>query len=206
MARPRTPLLNRDKIAAAALAMVDRDGTFTMPRLAEHLGVQVSSIYHHVPGGREGIVELIRVHATSAIDGSAFDELAWDDAFRLWARSFLDAFRAHPSAIRLLATEPVRDQNLVAVYNSVAGGLQRAGVPAGEVYGLIVATESFLLGCALDLVAPETVARPEAGSHPELSAALDAAPPGRRRAEQSYELGLDMLIAGIRARLSTREM
>lgn len=205
MARPRTPRLNRDKIATAALALVDRHGDFTMPTLAKQLDVQVSSIYHHVPGGRDGVVELIRLTATDHIDGSAFDDRPWDEAFELWARSFLDAFRAHPAAIRLLASKPVRDQSLVAVYNSVAGGLLRAGVPDHQVYGVIVATESFLLGCALDLVAPETVttADVDAGASPELQEALDAAPAGVARAEQSYELGLEMFIAGVRALLTS---
>src|SRR6185503_12601888 len=119
MARPRVALLDRDKITARALDLVDRDGDFTMPGLARHLGVQVSSIYHHVPGGRTEVIEMVRVLATNRIDGTAFDRLPWDEAFPFWARSFLDAFSAHPAAIRLLATEPVRDPSLVAVYNSV---------------------------------------------------------------------------------------
>jgi hypothetical protein len=50
---------------------------------------------------------LVRVHATKRIDRSAFDDMQWDEAFPLWTRSFLDAFSAHATAIRLLATEPV---------------------------------------------------------------------------------------------------
>ena len=102
-----------------------------------------------------------------------------------------------------MATEPVRDPKHVAVYNSVAGGLRRAGVAADEVYGLILVCENFLLGCAFDLTAPETVAPSavDAASYPELRDALDSAPPGVERAEQSVEMGLTMLIAGIRARI-----
>ena len=44
---------------AAALQLVDRDGDFTMPGLARHLGVQVSSVYHHVPAGRAEVIERI---------------------------------------------------------------------------------------------------------------------------------------------------
>src|SRR3954470_769892 len=137
MARPRVALLYCDKIAAAALELVDRDGDFTMPGLAKHLNVQVSSIYHHVPGGRADLIERVRVAATRRIDGSAFDELPWDEALAVWARSFLDAFSAHPKAIRLLATEPVRDRSLVAVYCAVASGLRRAGVPDDRIITVI---------------------------------------------------------------------
>src|SRR5689334_3807148 len=150
MGRPRVALLDRDKITAAALALVDRDGDFTMPGLAKHLGVQVSSVYHHVPGGRAELIELVRVHATKRIDGSAFDEVPWDAAFPVWAGSFLDAFSAHPTAIRLLATEPVRDPSLVAVYGSVASGLRRAGFPDDEILAIITAAENLFLGAALD--------------------------------------------------------
>src|SRR5688500_14213094 len=92
LGRPRVALLDRDKLGTAALKLVDRDGDFTMPGLAKHLGVQVSSIYHHVPGGRSEVVELVRVLVTNRIDGSAFNTLPWDEAFVVWAHSYLEAF------------------------------------------------------------------------------------------------------------------
>lgn len=203
MGRPRVALLDRDKITGAALALVDRDGDFTMPGLARHLGVQVSSVYHHIPGGRAEVIELVRVLATNSVDGSAFDTLPWDEAFPVWARSFFDAFAAHPAAIRLLATEPVRDPSLVAVYSSVASGLRRAGFPDDQILAVITAAENFFLGAALDSAAPDMMVT--AGDDDEaadLRAALAVAPSGPARAKQAFELGIQVLIEGLRVHLA----
>lgn len=202
MGRPRVALLDRGKITAGAMHLVDRDGDFTMPGLARHLGVQVSSVYHHVPGGRAEVIELVRVLATNRIDGSAFDSLPWDEAFPVWAQSFLDAYSAHPAAIRLLATEPVRDPSLVAVYSSVASGLRRAGFPDGQILAVITAAENFFVGAALDSAAPDTMITAGDDEAADLRAALDAAPSGPGRAKQAFELGIQVLIEGLRVQLA----
>jgi AcrR family transcriptional regulator len=202
MGRPRVALLDRDKIAAEALELVDRDGDFTMPGLAQRLGVRVSSIYHHVPGGRAEVIELVRVLATNRIDGSAFDRLPWDEAFPIWAQSFLDAFSAHPTAIRLLATEPVRDPSLVAVYSSVASGLRRAGFPDNQILAVITAAEDLFLGAALDSAAPDVMVTAGEEAAPDLRRVLEAAPSGPSRAKQAYELGVELLVEGLRAKLA----
>jgi AcrR family transcriptional regulator len=202
MGRPRVALLDRDKITVAALELIGRDGDFTMPGLARRLGVQVAAIYHHIPGGRAEVIELVRVLATKRIDGSAFDTLPWDEAFPIWAQSFLDAFSAHPAAIRLLATEPVRDPSLVAIYSSVATGLRHAGLPDDQVLAAITASESLFIGAALDSVAPDVMVAAGEDASPELQRALDAAPPGPSRAKQAFELGVELLIDGLRAKLA----
>lgn len=201
MGRPRVARLDRDKIGAAALQLVDRDGDFTMPGLAGRLGVQVAAIYHHVPGGRAAVIELIRVRATGQVDGSAFDRLPWDEAFPLWARSFLDAFRAHSTAIRLLATEPVRDPSIVAIYGSVAAGLRRAGFPDNRILAIITAAESFFLGAALDSVAPDVMVSVGEDASVDLQLVLDAAPTGADRAGQAFDIGVQVFVEGLRSLL-----
>lgn len=204
MGRPRVALLDRDKIGAAALQLVDRDGDFTMPGLARHLGVQASSVYHHVPAGRAEVIELVRVLVSHRIDDAAFDRLPWEEAFVVWARSYLDAFSAHPAAVRLLATEPIRDPALLAAYNPVAAGLCRAGFADDEIIAVITAAESFFLGAALDASAPDIMTGGRDEIEPDLRRALDAAPPGPARAKQAFDLGVDALVAGLRLRLLPR--
>ncbi|BBX35061.1 tetracycline repressor [Mycolicibacterium mageritense DSM 44476 = CIP 104973] len=202
MGRPRVALLSRDKIGAAALKLVSRDGDFTMPGLARELGVQVAAVYHHVPAGRSEVIEMVRVLVAQNIDDAAFDRLPWDEAFVVWTRSYLDAFSGHPAAVRLLATEPIRDPDLIAAYNPVAAGLSRAGFVDGEIIAVITAAENFVLGAALDASAPDlAVAADQDGIEPELRRALDAAPSGAARARQAFDLGVSALVAGLRARL-----
>jgi AcrR family transcriptional regulator len=202
MGRPRVALLDRDKIGVAALELVDREGDFTMLALARHLGVHVSSLYHHVPGGRSQVIELVRMLVTKRIDDSAFDRLPWDEAFTVWAQSYLDAFSAHPASIRLLATEPVRDPSLVAAYSPVASGLRRAGFPDHQILAVITAAENFFLGAALDASAPDIVVSAAEPPADDLRRVLDAAPSGPGRAKQAYEVGVSVLVDGLRAQLS----
>lgn len=107
MGRPRTPLLDRERITTTALELVDEQGDFSVPQIARRLGVQTASVYHHVDG-RDGIVELLRERICAAIDGGTLDGRPWDAAVAAWARSYRAAFAAHPKAIPLLTTSPVR--------------------------------------------------------------------------------------------------
>ena len=53
----RHPHLNRDSIARAALALVDRDGSeaLSLRKVAGELGVGTMTLYHYVPS-REALV------------------------------------------------------------------------------------------------------------------------------------------------------
>ncbi|NEE53825.1 helix-turn-helix transcriptional regulator, partial [Streptomyces sp. SID8455] len=67
MGRPRTPLLDRERIGATALELIDEQGEFSVPQVARRLGVQTGSVYHHVDG-RAGVVELVRERVSASID------------------------------------------------------------------------------------------------------------------------------------------
>ena len=108
MGRPHTPLLDRDRIADAALRLTDRRGDFTILDLARALKVTPAAIYHHVDG-RAGIVTLLRQKMAGTVDASAFGQQPWDEALRRWATSYRETFAAHPGAIQMLAAEPVAD-------------------------------------------------------------------------------------------------
>ena len=202
MGRPHTPLLDRDRIADAALKLTDRRGDFTILDLARALKVTPAALYHHVDG-RDGIVALLRQKMARTVDASGFGQLPWDQALRRWAVSYRDTFAAHPGTIGMLAGEPVADPAVHAQYEQAVTALQDAGFPLREVLAVITATESFVLGSALDLAAPPVmVTGIDAGATPRLAAAAAAAPSGRARADQAFDLGLDALITGLRYALS----
>lgn len=200
--RPSTPQLDRASIGAAALELVDREGTLSMPALARRLGVQVSSIYHHVDG-RAGVIGLVRDLVTADIDAACFAVEPWDRALDTWARTYRTAFAAHPAAVRLLATETIGGRQNLAMYAAATAGLLRAGFPVEQVMGIVVGVENFLLGAALDVSAPEVpiaVDDDEAATD-DLRRALAAAPSGPERSLQAFDLGLAALIEGLRALL-----
>ncbi|MER5494183.1 TetR/AcrR family transcriptional regulator [Streptomyces sp. NPDC002454] len=188
MARPRTPLLDRDRITTAALELVDARGDFSVPQIAARLGVRTASVYHHVDG-RDGIVELLRERITDAIDPATLDEEPWDRAVAAWARSYRAAFAAHPRAIPLLTASPVRAAGVLDQYERAVVRLLAAGFPLPEVLPVVVALENLVLGSALDLAAPETMWEPPAGARtPQLARALAAVGPDR--ADRAFELAL----------------
>jgi AcrR family transcriptional regulator len=200
MPRPSERLLDRSGIARAALALVDEKGDFTMPELAAGLRVRPSSLYHHVQGKAE-IVELLRAEVVKGLDHTVLDAEPWDEGLARWARAYRDLFAEHPKAIRMLATAPVRMPEVVDVYEKAVAALLRAGFRDRDVLAVIVAVENFLLGSALDLVMPEGMIEVDEERHPGLSRCLAALPTDVRRADQAFEVGLESLITGFRARL-----
>lgn len=197
MGRPRTPLLDRERITTTALRLVDEQGDFSVPQIARRLGVQTGSVYHHVDG-RDGIVELLRERVASAIDPGTLDAAPWDAALESWARSYRAAFAAHPRAIPLLMTSPVRAPRVLRQYERAVTLLMDAGFAPGSVMPLLIALENLILGSALDLSAPETMWElTEQTPTPHLAEAL-AAVPGDR-ADQAFEVGLAGLMNHARA-------
>ncbi|MEU5278655.1 TetR/AcrR family transcriptional regulator C-terminal domain-containing protein [Streptomyces asoensis] len=197
MGRPRTPLLDRERITETALQLVDEHGDFSVPQIAKRLGAQTGSVYHHVDG-RDGIVELLRERVASAIDPSTLDTAPWDAALEAWARSYRAAFAAHPRAIPLLMTSPVRAPRVLEQYERAVSLLLDAGFAPRSVMPLIVALENLVLGSALDLAAPETMWELTAETAtPRLAEALTAV--GHDRADQAFEVGLTGLMNHARA-------
>ncbi|WP_405776476.1 TetR/AcrR family transcriptional regulator C-terminal domain-containing protein [Streptomyces sp. NBC_01538] len=202
MPRPRTPLLDRRRIGAAALRIVDELGVLTIPALARELGVAPSALYHHV-SGREEIISLMReelVLETGPHQGDTSQP--WEQTLETWARSYRAAFATHPGAVPLLATAPLAEPFMHALYEKVAELLLTAGFTTGQVMPLINALESFILGSALDLVAPPVmVSEVTRETAPHLSSVLDDTPTDHRRAELAFDTGLRALLTGFRALL-----
>jgi len=198
VARPRTPLLDRRRIGAAALRLADEKGALSIPALAKALGVAPSALYHHV-AGRDDIISLMREELALTTGDDQDWAQPWDKALEGWARSYLAAFAAHPGAVPLLATAPLAEPFMHAMYEKVAELLLDAGFAAKEVMPLITALESFVLGSALDLVAPPVMVSDVArDTAPHLSAVLDQTPADRSRATLAFDLGLRALLTGFR--------
>ncbi|MEU9991374.1 TetR/AcrR family transcriptional regulator C-terminal domain-containing protein [Streptomyces sp. NPDC048045] len=188
MGRPRTPLLDRERITTTALQLIDETGDFSVPQIARRLGVQTGSVYHHVEG-RDGIVELLRERIASAIDPGTLDRAPWDAAVEAWARSYRAAFAAHPRAIPLLMTSPVRAPRVLEQYERAVSLLLAAGFARAEVMPLIIALENLVLGSALDLAAPEAMWElTDRTPTPRLAEVLAAV--GEGRADRAFEVGL----------------
>jgi AcrR family transcriptional regulator len=197
--RPRKALLDRTRIAQAALDLVDETGDVNLPALARRLGVQTSSLYHHVEG-RTGVVELLREQVAAAMDPAALDDEPWDVALARFFRSYRDVFAAHPRVVPMLTTATVRSESVIRAYDRMVDRLGEAGIPAASAMRILTALDNFVIGSALDLAAPEVMWEvPEGVEVPALAAALAAQPTNRKRADDAFEDGLTRLLGSVAA-------
>lgn len=200
MGRPRKALLDRARIGRTALELVDETGDFTVPEVARRLGVQTASVYHHVDG-RAGVIELLREQVVDDLDTGTLDGRPWDIALDVWARSYRAAFAAHPRAIPMLMTSPVRASRVIEQYERVAGLLLDAGFAPETVMPIVTGLDNLVLGSALDMSAPEVMwVVGEETQAPRL--ALVQAATGPSRADRAFDLTLAGFLAHCRELLT----
>jgi AcrR family transcriptional regulator len=197
--RPRKAVLDRERIGTAALELVDETGDFTLPALARRLGVQAASLYHHVDG-RPGVVELLREQVGEAMDPRRLDDEPWDVALLGFFRSYRDVFAAHPRVVPLLTMQTVRSPKVIQAYDRMVSRLGDAGIPPDKAMRILTALDSFVIGSALDLAAPDVMWEvPEGIEAPALATALAAQPENRKRADDAFEEGLTRLLGSVAA-------
>ena len=196
MARPSKPKLSPDAIAAAALALVDKHGEFTLPQLAKALSVTASSIYNHV-SGKDEIIELMRGRAMSAISLESGTSGDWQQTVRQIATSYWESYSKHPRLIPLLTSHTVRDRTTLRVYDALAETLAQAGFPPADRLQAITIIDSFVLGSALDAAAPEIVWEADDASSQEFKEALDAGLQLQQRARLAFHRGLELILLGL---------
>lgn len=195
MGRPATPKLSVDKIAGAALALVDAKGEFTLGEVAAALSVRPSSIYNHL-AGRTEIIEAMRALIFAEDPATALPD-DWQDALRVLLRRYRDAFARHPRLIPMLTAHTVSSPDVMHMYDDIASVLHTAGIPTGRLLDVITVLDSFVIGSALDIAAPDQVWDPAHARTPVLVAAIEAAGQGRPRADRAFELGLGLILGAL---------
>lgn len=205
--RPRTAVLSRERILEAAFDLVDvRGGDFTLAALARQLGVRPSALHHYF-GGKDELIAGMRGQLTTRVGDHGFDVLPWHVAIVPWARAYRLTFGAHPGIIAALATLPVDDEpESIVDYERIASAMRRDGYPEHRIVPAIVAIESFVIGSALDSLAPEDNLRPvqnaELAPHlteAERTARAYATARGHSAVTETFEFGLAALVAGLLA-------
>lgn len=202
--RPPTPVLTRERVLDAAFRLAgDRSpAQFTMTALAASLGVRTSALYHHFDG-RDAVIRAMRSHIASLIDDRLLDVGSVVEALRGWGRGYRDALLSAPGAITLLAVQPIDADDLsFAQYEAIAVRLEGDGWPPETIADAIVAIESFIIGSAIDALAPDDNMSPgsNADAYPRFAEAerLRRARDGRP-ADRTFEIGLAALVSGLRA-------
>ena len=135
--------------------LVNKTGGFTVPELARALKVSPSSLYNHV-AGREQIVELLRERAMSDVALPADDpQRPWTDVVADIMRSYRQSYARYPRLIPLLTSHAVNSDHALTMYNVLAVAFDRAGFDPADTLRAITLIDSFVLGSALDVAAPD---------------------------------------------------
>ncbi|WTW97937.1 TetR/AcrR family transcriptional regulator [Streptomycetaceae bacterium NBC_01309] len=147
-AAARTPL-SRERVIRTAMEVADEKGSaaLTMRAIAQPLGVEAMSLYHHV-AGREDILDGMVDAVFAEIDLPPRDT-DWKGA--MWHRtvSARTALRRHPWAVGLMDSRTRPGPMTLRHHDAVLGALRAAGfsVPmAAHAFSLI---DSYLYGFVL---------------------------------------------------------
>lgn len=213
--RPRKPRLSRERIVAAAIALLDAEGVagFSMRRLAARLGAGAMSVYEYVRGV-EDVYDL-------AVDG-VFAEIDLDTAGLPWrellTRQLHQSRRVmlrHPWVPELMAVRPLLGPHFLAraelFYATLAGAGLRAPHLTAAVGTLTYYTQGYV---AAENTWRGRVRRPgeetelrrdardfldrAAAHYPTLTAHAELAD---EDFDAQFQLGLDTILDGIAARL-----
>jgi len=147
-AEPRIPL-SRQRVLRAAVALADRGGvgSLSMRKLAQELGVEAMSLYHHV-ANKDDILDGIVDVVFSEIDLPSVDA-DWRAAMRQRAVSARQALRRHPWATALMESRSTPGPANLRHHDAVLGILRNAGFSvelAAHAYSLL---DAYIYGFAL---------------------------------------------------------
>lgn len=202
MARPRKPLLSRERIVAAALALIDDEGlgALSTRRLASQLGVSGPSLYNHF-ATKEAILDAAADQVVGDVDLSMFtDGSDWRTALLAWGRSYRAALTEHPNIVPFLAVGPGLRPAGLRMADAVFGGMVGAGWPPAQATRIGALMRYFVTGSALGSFAAGFVGDAEAydpADYPHLGQA-HLLPRHRQRVDNAaFETGLRALVDGL---------
>ena len=158
MARPTTKPdqtrvpLTRHRALAAAVELADRHGlaAVSMRKLAEALGVEAMSLYHHVPNKQhilDGMVEVV----FAEIELPA-DNLDWKPAMHLRAESVRAALTRHPWAISIMESRRSPGPATLRHHDAVIGCCRKAGFSVSMTAHAFSVLDSYIYGFVLQEV------------------------------------------------------
>ncbi|GAB4192116.1 MAG: TetR/AcrR family transcriptional regulator [Roseiflexaceae bacterium] len=131
--RPKAeePALDRARIIAAALALVDAQGVaaLSMRRLAAELGVDPMAIYRHLPG-KQAVLEGVVAQVFSELRVDEGPAESWQDRVRAFARGYRAMAQAHPNLVLHLVADSASATHAALLANeALYGALASAGLP-----------------------------------------------------------------------------
>jgi AcrR family transcriptional regulator len=152
--KANAPVLTRDQIVAAAIALVDRDGlaALSMRRLAAELGVGPMSLYYHVPD-RSALEDLIFDAVMAEVDFSGDDPAlgAEERTVRL-AHALRTALLAHPNTVPITLSRSARTPGQLRPVEVMLGILYEMGLAPTDAIAVVDVLGQYVFGTTLAYV------------------------------------------------------
>jgi AcrR family transcriptional regulator len=209
--------LTKERVLRTAVLVADEGGvaSLTMRRLAQRLGVEAMSLYHHVANKNEilnGMVDVV----FSEIDLPP-SEAGWKTCMRRRAISARDVLSRHPWAVGLMESRANPGPATLRHHDAVIGILRQAGFSVVLAAHAFSALDSYIYGFALqELNLPGNAANElgevteaileqmPAEAYPYLAemAVEHILKPGYAYANE-FEFGLDLILDGLERSLDT---
>lgn len=165
--RPRNTYragLSRDQVFRAAVSLADRGGlaALTMRALAQELGVEATSLYHHVADKDAVLAGMVDVVVGEII--ARVDEIdaspdgaggSWKPAVRRRILAARDVLLTHPWAPAVIESRTTMSPTVMRYYDSLVRQLREGGLSVGLTHHAMHALGSRALGFAQELFAPD---------------------------------------------------
>jgi AcrR family transcriptional regulator len=205
----RSPL-DRERIVAAALRIVDTDGVVALSirRLAADLGTSPMAVYWHIRD-KEELLDLIGEAVIESIELPA-PTGDWQEQLRDVHRAMLDAVLRHPNTADLMIGRARYGRAGIQLFERLLTILLEAGLDPRSAFDAYQSLYLFLLGyVATASRTPAFIAAQRDGItylgslSPAVVPSISSVVPyiGSRVPREQFEVGLDVVIAGIAARL-----
>lgn len=177
--------LDIDRIVEAAWKVVDREGAAALStrKVAAELDVQGPALYWHVKS-KQDLMSLMIEHAIRRSTQTPPATLPWWEWLRAYAREQRRILLRHRDSGQIASIAPPTDHMRTEIIPQALAPMLRAGVPRSAAAAAIGAIAGFVLG---------TIIYEQSEEARKLAASFSAP-------EQTFELGLEFFISGLRQR------
>ena len=173
MPRPRS--VSPDRLAQAALAVIDRDGLagLTMRAVATELGLTTMAVYRYV-ADRDELEALVVEEVLRTLDTTPPAAEPWTEQLRILTERVRTAVGGHPGVVPLLVSHRHRSAGVLRWSETVVGILRAAGFTGARRVIALRGLLSFVIGALqLEHLGPlsgsGTVTISELADHPHLA-------------------------------------
>src|SRR4051794_16468307 len=205
--------LSRERILTAAVALADAEGvdSLTMRHLGDELGFEAMSLYRHVANKGDlldGMLDLVLEEWQPPAGGGD-----WTASIRASALSVHDALRRHRWAAQLLMSGSHLRPARLRYMDRLLSRLRDAGFDADATYSVYHLLDGYIFGFTLWEIAytaipldGEAVAKLLQSipwnEYPDLAGHKDQhMVEGSHHEANAFEMGLDLILHGLAARL-----